>query len=197
MILITILSESQTYDSLYFELKERKINFKDEFGRKQGKWSSYKVKLCKNDSSVLSLESNQIFVSTTSEGEYINNQKIGTWKYYTDDYNPCYEGEQQVFQCRIKTEYYDHDSITIFGHKPCRADTAYFILTNQDTSFFKSRIYDRNGIICGTCLKIESSDTTICKLLGGKKRDFTRKEFIYMDINKAFEFTECGCRCWY
>jgi hypothetical protein len=102
-----------------------------------------------------------------------------------------------------RTEHYDYNNIKlngnieIHGHNPCRADTIYSILTNRDSSFFQSIIYNRSGIICGRCLKERSSATTICKLFGGKEMEFTRKEFIFEDIEKAFEFTECGCLCWY
>jgi len=207
--LITFHGVSQTYDSLYFKLKEEKINFKDEFGRKQGKWYNYEIRLCNNDSSILSLNPYHIFISITSKGEYINDRKTGTWRYITDDYRPCDEGEQQITIRLKKIEYYKNDTITIYAYKPCWeetiygyeyrcwVDTAYTIITNRDSSFFKSEIYDRDGKICGTCFKKESSDTTICRLLGGKKIDATRKEIIYTDIKNAFEFTECGCRCWY
>jgi hypothetical protein len=61
LIFISFHSISQSYDSLYFELKEEKVNFKDELGRKQGYWYHYKAKLCKNDSSVFKLEPNHFF----------------------------------------------------------------------------------------------------------------------------------------
>jgi hypothetical protein len=141
LIFISFHSVSQSYDSLYFELKETKVNFKDELGRKQGDWCHYKVKLCKNDSSVFKLEPNQIILSRISEGEYLNNQKVGTWLYYYDDYNPCHKGEHQISTCIIKTENYDSNNIEISGNIGIYGRNTFSIFMNRDSSFFQSIIY--------------------------------------------------------
>ncbi len=194
LVFISLQSISQSYDSLFFALRQKKINFTDELGKKQGEWTYYKIPLCQNDSSVLTQEPNHIFISETSKGEYLNNQKVGIWEYYDDDYNPCYKGCQQITRDIIKEVYYSQDSIKIFGYS--YGHISYEIVLNYDTSYFISRVYDYNDMVIGTCCKEKYSDTTICKLFGGINKDFIRKEYRFIDVEEAIELIECGWLCW-
>ncbi len=199
LTLLTIQSVSQTYDSLLFNRYERKMNLIDELGRKQGNWLNYKIKACKYDSIVLSQYPYQTFVSMVSKGEYLNDQRIGIWEYYIDNIDPCSEGCKIIIPKKIKTVHYSCDSVTIIGHDANwpYPGTSFKIITNKDSSFLKAIVNDINGLLVGTCQKAKSSDTTTCRLLGGKNRDFIRNEYIFKSTIEAFEFIECGHFCWY
>lgn len=196
LLIISFDTWSQSYDSLYFHLRDKKINFRDKLGRKQGSWMHYKIKLCENDSSLLKLEPNNILISEISKGEYLNDKKIGTWEYYTDNHNPCYDGEQLVTKCLYKTEIHINDIVIIYGRKPCYARKRYQIITDHDTSFIVAKVFKTDSTFCASCIKALPSDKIVCKVFGGIDSIFIRKELIFENLNDIINLLECGCLCW-
>ncbi|MFZ4464776.1 MAG: hypothetical protein ACOYN5_13085 [Bacteroidales bacterium] len=193
IVMLTILSfqsVAQTFDSLYYNIRGKKVNFRDNSGRKQGEWLYYRLTDC-TDSSFYS-----VVADITTIGYYADDKKIGTWEFYLSKYDPCSEGSHPVNF--LKKVQYTDDSILTTGYTTDKLWQAksYEIISNQDSSVITAKVYDSNDAILGVCFKDKSSDTTICRLLGGENRDFVRKEYVFETIEEVFTFVECGYRCW-
>jgi hypothetical protein len=194
IVLLSILSFqslAQTFDSLYYSIRGKKVNFRDNSGRKQGEWLYYRLTDCTDSSLGLGVVAN-----ITTIGYYADDKKIGTWEFYLSKYDPCSEGSHPIYF--LKKVQYTDDSILTTGYTTDKLwqEKSYQIISNQDSSVIMAKVYDSNDVILGVCFKDKSSDTTICRLLGGEKRNFVRKEYVFETIEEVFKFVECGYRCW-
>lgn len=194
MILLTILtlqSTAQTFDSLYYTLRGVKVNLKDEQGRKQGEWLFYELKDCKEGPLYLGVET-----YITAIGYYTDDKKTGTWEYFIPNHDPCSEHTgPTVF---LKKVQYTGDSVLITGYNTGKMmqDKSYELIANHDSTRISAKVYDPDERVLGVCFKDISSDTTLCRLLGGTKRNFVRKQYVFGTIDEVFRFVECGYRCW-
>lgn len=178
---------AQSYDSLYLQLRGKKINLIDENDQKQGIWRIYRIPLCHNDSSDFLANPKNHPISYIAKGEYANDQKIGKWEYYVSDYNPCSKEEQQVTESVYKTETFTQDSIFIDYL------WQYNITISRDTSYIKAVMYFRHPKICVGCEKKSNENITNCFLYGGKNSEFIRKRYVFDNNKDVFDFLENGC----
>jgi hypothetical protein len=167
---VQISISGQTYDNIasrHFNAGKGNLNLTDSLGRKQGSWIHYTM-FFNSWCSALSAANSDTCFRFKSSGAYLNDRKIGEWKYYEDGgdnirtlriekYFADASFEEILFDYNTTTTKYNQDSsevksvtifrnstdtiITICQNRQCSTKYGNEVLKSFDFSVLENEIY--------------------------------------------------------
>lgn len=170
---IQLSGHGQTYDAIasrHFWNGKEKLNMTDSLGKKQGKWIHYSM-FFDSWCSALSAENSDTCFRTKSMGAYLNDRKVGEWKYYDD--GGCYIRTTKI-------EKYNEDG----SFEEILPDYNTKTLFNKDSSLVTST----------TITHSKDTVQNICKNRGciTKYKNHVLKEFEISQLEQELFYVETG-----